>query len=51
MVNGDVSFPKIADTNWWKLRGLFKRKVPAIVTPAYLAEALSMRSIRPIKSN
>jgi len=43
MVNGDVSFPKIADTDWWKLRGLFKRKVPAIVTPAYLAEALSMR--------
>jgi hypothetical protein len=42
MANGDVSFPKIADTNWWKLRDLFKRKVPAIVTPTYLATALSM---------
>ena len=42
MANGDISFPKIADTNWWKLRDLFKRKVPAIVTPTYLATALSM---------
>lgn len=42
MANGDVSFPKIADTNWWKLRGLFKQKVPAVVTPTYLATALSM---------
>ncbi|MBV1790796.1 DUF5343 domain-containing protein [Marinobacterium sp. D7] len=42
MANGDVSFPKIADGNWWKLRELFKRKVPAVVTPTYLATALSM---------
>lgn len=42
MANGDGSFPKIADTNWWKLRGLFKQKVPAVVTPTYLATALSM---------
>jgi hypothetical protein len=35
-------FQKIADTSWWKLRALFKRKVPAIVTPTYLATALSM---------
>ncbi|MDX1347504.1 MAG: DUF5343 domain-containing protein [Thiomicrorhabdus chilensis] len=42
MANGDTSFPKIADANWWKLRDLFKRKVPAIVTPTYLATALSM---------
>jgi len=42
MANGDVSFPKISDTSWWKLRDLFKRKVPAIVTPTYLATALSM---------
>jgi hypothetical protein len=42
MANGDVSFPKIADTNWWKLRDLFKKKVPAIVTPTYLSTALSM---------
>ncbi len=42
MANGDVSFPKIADSSWWKLRDLFKKKVPAIVTPTYLATALSM---------
>lgn len=42
MANANVSFPKIADTNWWKLRDLFKNKVPAIVTPTYLATALSM---------
>jgi hypothetical protein len=42
MANGDTSFPKIADSSWWKLRDLFKRKVPAIVTPTYLATALSM---------
>ena len=42
MANGDGSFPKIADGNWWKLRDLFKRKVPAVVTPTYLSTALSM---------
>ena len=42
MANGDASFPKIAGSSWWKLRDLFKRKVPAIVTPTYLATALSM---------
>lgn len=42
MASGDASFPKIADSSWWKLRDLFKRKVPAIVTPTYLATALSM---------
>lgn len=42
MANGDTSFPMIADISWWKLRDLFKRKVPAIVTPTYLATALSM---------
>lgn len=42
MANNDTSFPKIADGNWWKLRDLFKRKVPSVVTPSYLASALSM---------
>lgn len=42
MANGDVFFPKIAIGNWWKLRDLFKRKVPSILTPTYLASALSM---------
>jgi hypothetical protein len=42
MANIDTSFPKIADSSWWKLRDLFKRKVPAIVTSTYLASALSM---------
>ena len=42
MANQDLSFPKIAEANWWKLRDLFKRKVPAIITPTYLSTALSM---------
>jgi len=42
MANGDTSFPMVADSSWWKLRNLFKRKVPAIVTPTYLSTALSM---------
>jgi hypothetical protein len=42
MANGDTTFPKIADTNWWKLRDLFKKKVPTLVTPSYLSSALSM---------
>lgn len=42
MAKGEVSFPKIANSNWWKLRDLFKKKVPAILTPTYLASALSM---------
>lgn len=42
MANGDISFPKIPEANWWKLRDLFKRKVPAAVTATYLATALSM---------
>ena len=42
MANGDGSFPKIAAANWWKLRDLFKRRVPALVTPTYLATALNM---------
>lgn len=42
MANGDVFFPKIANGNWWKLRNLFKKKVPAVLTQTYLATALSM---------
>lgn len=42
MANGDASFPKISVSSWWKLRELFRNKVPAIVTPSYLASALSM---------
>ncbi|UJF23891.1 DUF5343 domain-containing protein [Suttonella sp. R2A3] len=42
MANGNASFPKIAAASWWKLRDLFKQKVPAIVTPTYLVSTLSM---------
>ncbi len=42
MANSDTSYPKIPESNWWKLRGLFKKKVPAAVTASYLATALSM---------
>lgn len=37
-----ASFPKIASSTWWKLRDLFKTKVPTAVTTSYLATALSM---------
>jgi len=42
MANGDASFPIIPAGSWWKLRDLFKKKVPAAVTPTYIATALSM---------
>jgi hypothetical protein len=42
MAEGEKSFPKIAEGNWWKLRDHFKRRVPAVVTPASLASALDM---------
>jgi len=41
----DKSFPKIAESNWWKLRNLFKQKVPASVTTTYLSAALSMSEV------
>lgn len=42
MAQPDVSFPKIAEANWFKVRDLFKRKVPAVVSPNFLASALNM---------
>jgi len=42
MAETDKSFPKLAEANWWKLRDLFKRRVPTSVTPSYLASALAM---------
>jgi hypothetical protein len=42
MANSDTSYPKIPEGNWWKVRGLFKKKVPAAVTASYLATALVM---------
>lgn len=45
MADNDKSFPKIAESNWWKLRNLFKQKVPTIVTTTYLASALFMTEV------
>lgn len=42
MTTADTTFPKIPAANWWKLRDLFKKRVPAAVTPTYLSTALSM---------
>ncbi len=42
MAELDKSFPKIAESSWWKLRDLFNQKVPVTVTSSYLATALSM---------
>jgi len=36
------SYPKIAKNNWFGLREKFKQKVPAEVSPSYLAAAMSM---------
>jgi Family of unknown function (DUF5343) len=43
MAELEGSFPKIAEGNWWKLRELFRKKVPSVVTPTYLATALTMK--------
>jgi hypothetical protein len=45
MAENDKSFPNIAESNWWKLRNLFKQKVPYVVTATYLASALSMTEV------
>jgi hypothetical protein len=42
MAENDRSFPKIAESNWWKLRNLFKQKVPSPVTTTYISSAFSM---------
>jgi hypothetical protein len=42
MAEKETSFPKIAEVNWWKVRDLFRRRVPASVTSSYIATALSM---------
>jgi Family of unknown function (DUF5343) len=43
MAEVERSFPKIAEGNWWKLRELFRKRVPTVVTPTYLANALTMK--------
>jgi len=42
MAENDKSYPKIAASNWFKVRELFKKKLPALVTPTYLASSLEM---------
>jgi hypothetical protein len=42
MAENDKSFPKVTEAGWWKLRDLFKRRVPTNVTGSYLASALTM---------
>ena len=42
MSDNNNFFPKIAESNWWKLRNLFKQKVPALVTTTYLSSSLEM---------
>ena len=36
------SFPKIASSNWFALRDKFKQRVPAEISPSYVATALGM---------
>ncbi|WAL84594.1 DUF5343 domain-containing protein [Pandoraea sp. XJJ-1] len=40
--NKKRSYPKIAKGNWFGLRAKFKQKVPAEVSPSYLASAMDM---------
>ena len=42
MADNEKFFPKIAESNWWKLRNLFKHTIPTEVTANYLSSALSM---------
>jgi hypothetical protein len=44
MATNNISYPKIAEGYWWKLRELLKQKVPAAVTKTYLATALSIEA-------
>jgi hypothetical protein len=50
MANNEGAFFKVAESNWWGLRELFKRTVPATVSPTYVSTALSM-SPRSASSN
>jgi len=50
MAKNDISFPKIGESNWWRLRDLFKNRVPVAVTPSYLSTALNMAG-RSAKAN
>ena len=45
MSGESTSYPKLGAKNWWALRSLFRRRVPAVVTPNYLATALSMTEL------
>ncbi|WP_223532781.1 MULTISPECIES: DUF5343 domain-containing protein [unclassified Pseudomonas] len=42
MANGDTSYPKIPDANWWTIRDLLKKKVPAVISASYISSALSI---------
>jgi hypothetical protein len=42
MANGEASYPKIPDVSWWKLRDLFKQKVPVTISASYVSSALGM---------
>lgn len=39
-----ASYPKIPESNWWRLRDQFKKTLPNAVTTAYLRSLLSLNS-------
>ena len=39
-----AAYPKIPESNWWKLRDQFKKTLPNVVTPAYLKSLLGLKS-------
>ncbi|MCP8467847.1 DUF5343 domain-containing protein [Pseudomonas sp. ZM23] len=42
MANGETSYPKVPDANWWKLRELLKQKVPGTFSGTYVSSALGV---------
>lgn len=39
-----VTYPRIPESNWWKLRDQFKKTLPAAVTAAYVRSLLGLNS-------
>lgn len=39
-----VTYPRIPESNWWKLRDQFKKTLPAAVTTAYVRSLLGLNS-------
>ena len=43
MADASTSYTYIGESNWWKLRELFIRRVPTTLSPAYAATVLGIK--------